>query len=587
MKAIDGSIIEFREINNGLYMHLCQKRDISEIQAYIASSLDWISIDNYEDYLHPRIKNLLPDPFHLLDMDLAVSRIIDAMNNGNRVMLFADYDVDGACSAAILKLFLVHLGIDVGIYIPDRFSEGYGPNKEAFLQIKNDGYDLVITLDCGTVAFDPMIYAKEIGLDAIVIDHHIGAERSPESIAFINPNRYNELSPYKYLSAGGVTFLLCVAVQQYMKRNNMFGNKEPYDLLSLIDLVALSTVCDVMKLEGLNRAFVSTGLKLMQSSPRNAIKAMMNVTNLSEIASVYHLGFIIGPMINAGGRMDDSSTGSRLLSCDDYDTCLQLAEKLMEANQERKEVEKKNLEFVGELVPENHNGFIFASDESLHQGVIGILASRIKDKHNAVTFIGSHIEENGESIIKVSCRSISGFDVGECVMSCLENGLLIKGGGHGAAAGFSCYYDMKESIIDFIYEKYGSQILELSKNRHIKVLKEISIDVINIDFVKSILVLEPFGISNPSPIFVINDIVFSGYKIMKDVHMAIFVKSKYTGVSYKITAFNIVGNSIGDCIMKLKYGSEFHCVASLGINSYMGKENIDIILQNLIDNTCI
>jgi single-stranded-DNA-specific exonuclease len=325
-KSALGHNWQHRICDSRLAMAIYQKSGLSEIASRLLAAKN-ISLDEVENYLRPTIKYSLPDPFLLLDMDVAVKKIIQAIKSKQKIVVFGDYDVDGATSSALLKRFFAMAGIEIEIYIPDRILEGYGPNVEALLNLKKSGADLVITVDCGTVAFEPLEAAYQAGLEVIVIDHHLGALEKPKAIAVINPNRLDEQFEHKNLAAVGVCFLLCVAVNKTLREENFYQENQLIEpqLLSLLDLVALGTICDVMPLTGLNRALVAQGLKIMKNRNNIGIRALCDVANLDEEPNSYHLGFVLGPRINAGGRVGKSDLGAKLLSSHDPEEAKEIA----------------------------------------------------------------------------------------------------------------------------------------------------------------------------------------------------------------------------------------------------------------------
>ena len=435
-KSVKGYEIQIRKFNDDKIKHLSQMFDIPEIVAKILSSKSIEEEDIY-DFLNPYIKNYLPDPSHLLDMDKSSDFLSKAVIDKSKITIFGDYDVDGATSSALLKRFFKMVGIKVDIYIPDRMTEGYGPNINALKKIKDSGSDIVITVDCGTVSFEPIKQAKDYGIDVIVIDHHLGSGTLPEAYAVVNPNRIDENSDCKNLAAVGVSFLLAVSITRSLRDKGYFKSTEEPDLLSLLDIVALGTICDVMTLKGLNRAFVKQGLKVINQRSNIGLSALMDVSNISGEVGVYHCGFIIGPRINAGGRIGKSHLGSKLLTTEDKDEAYQISQELEKLNMERRSIEEQILHQAFEkadnidgdipfLLVANDNDYIW------HKGVVGIVASRIKEKYNKPCAILSL--EGG--VGKASARSISGVDLGAVITSARNEGLLIEGGGHAMAAGF-------------------------------------------------------------------------------------------------------------------------------------------------------
>ncbi|MDR2609025.1 MAG: DHH family phosphoesterase, partial [Rickettsiales bacterium] len=310
-RSITNALWKLQEADQREILTLTQKFELPEILAR-ALVTRGVNVESAGNFLYPLIRSLLPDPFHLLDMDKAVCRIIRAINNGENIAIFGDYDVDGATSSALINRYLRAIGIRPIIYIPDRVNEGYGLNADALLQLKKKGIDLCISVDCGTLAYQPIEDAKNFGLDIIVIDHHLGTEKLPSAVAVVNPNRLDESSPYTNLAAAGVSFLLVVALNKNLREQGFFTNRKEPDLFDLLDLVALGTVCDVMQITDLNRAFVSQGLKVMSARKNVGLRVLFDALGILEKPSVSRLGFNIGPCINAGGRIGEASLGARL-----------------------------------------------------------------------------------------------------------------------------------------------------------------------------------------------------------------------------------------------------------------------------------
>ncbi|MCB2082107.1 MAG: DHH family phosphoesterase, partial [Rickettsiales bacterium] len=317
---------------------LSRQFDLPDFIARILS-MRGIGMDDAEAFLRPTLRDALPDPTHLLDMETAVARIVAAVQQQQKVVIYGDYDVDGATSSALLNRFFAMAGLDVNVYIPDRMTEGYGPNADAFRKLQEQGVQLVITVDCGTVSFEPIAAANALGMDVVVIDHHLGAENLPDAVAVVNPNRLDETSPLRYLAAVGLSFMLAVAVNRQLREAGWYDDKDEPDLLSLLDLVALGTVCDVMPLVGLNRAFVTQGLKIMQQRRNIGLKALADVARQDGPPTVYHAGFVLGPRINAGGRIGKANLGTRLLSTEDQEEAHAIAGELDRLNEERRAIE--------------------------------------------------------------------------------------------------------------------------------------------------------------------------------------------------------------------------------------------------------
>jgi single-stranded-DNA-specific exonuclease len=573
-----------KQRNNDLYWQLHNNYNVPEMVATLLSYRSDILIDNFNDFINPKIANLMPNPFHLKDMDKAVERIIQAIKQREKICLFADYDVDGATSAAILKKFLLFYGNDAQIYIPDRIREGYGPNTQALKDIQASGATLVITLDCGTVAFEPLQQAHKNGLDVIVIDHHIGTHENPSSIAVINPNRRDETSPLTYLCGAGVAFMLCSAIAITTK-NDFLQDGKKY-LMSLLDLVALGTICDVVPLIGLNRAFVKTGLKIINLQQNTGIKALLQVACITETITSQHLGFNIGPMINAGGRIGSSLHGATILSCKSNEIARQIAEELFTLNKTRAEMEMEIIEqAIIDIESINHSNLshIFQYSENWHQGVIGIVASRVKDRYNLPAIIGSIItdEENGDTLIKTSCRSIYGVNIGDVVLSGVSKGLLLKGGGHAMAAGFTIKQSRVEDFIEFIHNKIAQDVAILKQNIVLPIDYNISATAVNQDLLDNLNMLAPFGCANQQPQFTIKDVIVLKIDILKETHIKIFGKCKYSGQTIGAIAFRAVGSPLGDAILTSKTKT-ISIACQISQNTYLGKTTPSIIITDII-----
>ena len=546
------------------------------------------NFEEIENFLNPTIKASLPDPFDLLDMDLAVKKIISVIKDKKKITVFGDYDVDGATSSALLKRFFASIGFEIGIYIPDRILEGYGPNVEALLNLKKQGTDLVITVDCGTVAFEPLDAAHQAGLEVIVIDHHIGAFDKPQAIAVINPNRLDENFPHKNLAAVGVSFLLAVAVNKALRDCGFYveNNLQEPNLLSLLDLVALGTVCDVMTLDGVNRAFVTQGLKVMKSRTNIGIRALFDVANLDEEPSAYHLGFVIGPRINAGGRVGKADLGARLLSTQNEEEANKIAGELNIYNNQRKDIEVNILEEAKnylEPIHQNHPVLLAASSQ-WHQGVVGIVASRIKDLHNKPTAIIAIKDGIG----KASCRSISGVDFGAAIIKAKLQGILIEGGGHKMAAGFSIAEEKITELQTFLDAELSDAVTLSNQNKTSEFADILDINSANLNLAKELLRLEPYGVGNAKPRFLIKDLQIVEAKIVgaNEKHIrCVFSAKTLAGWNGRLTgfAFNAMDSDLGKILISKNKAKPIAIIGQININSWMGNDNLQIVVEDLIN----
>jgi single-stranded-DNA-specific exonuclease len=567
-----------------------QRFQLSEVLSNLLSSRE-ISLDEIENFLEPKIKTALPNPFELGDMEKAVAHVIEAVKKNKKITIFADYDVDGATSAATLKRFFREVGIDVGIYIPDRVLEGYGPNSQALLNLKKNGTDLVITVDCGTVAFKPLEDAAAVGLEIIVIDHHLGVLEKPDAIAVINPNLLNEVFPHKNLCAAGVSFLFAVAINKKLREENYYVQRKEPNLLNLLDLVALGTVCDVMSLTGLNRAFVSAGLKILKQRKNLGLREICDLAGLDEEPSAYHLGFIIGPRINAGGRVGKSDLGARILSSENESEVKEIAAQLEVLNKQRKEIEVQVLEEAVKALESGAGGFktsdpvIFAVSKYWHQGVIGIVASRLKDLYNKPVAVIA-IDDEGKKA-KASCRSISGIDFGGEILKARLEGLLLEGGGHAMAGGFSVLPEKISELHNFFNQNLGEKIIELSAHKKMEFDIALDLPQVNIELLKELAKLEPFGVGNGRPKFILRDVQKLKANIIGKTgeHISgIFCTKSAVGFSGQIqaVAFRSVNTPLGEILLDPKFTKPLNLVGTLNINTWMGIEKVQMLIEDVL-----
>jgi single-stranded-DNA-specific exonuclease len=566
-----------------------QRFQLSEVLSNLLASRN-ISLDEVENFLDPKIKTALPDPFELGGIEVAVDHVVKATQNRKKITIFADYDVDGATSAAILKRFFRDIGIDAGIYIPDRILEGYGPNSAALLNLKKSGTDLVIMLDCGTVAFKPLEDAAAVGLDIIVIDHHLGVLEKPKSIAVINPNLLDEKFSHKNLCAAGVTFLFVVALNKRLRELGFYKNYKEPNLLNLLDLVALGTVCDVMPLTGLNRAFVSAGLKILKQRKNLGLREICDLAALDEEPTAYHLGFIIGPRINAGGRVGKSDLGAKILSSEDEEEVKKIASQLEEFNKQRKEIEIQVLEEAVKGLEEGKNGFskndpvIFAISKNWHQGVIGIVASRLKDLYNKPVAVIA-IDDEGKKG-KASCRSISGIDFGGEILKARFADLLIEGGGHAMAGGFSVLPEKIAELHQFFCKNLGEKVSEITAQNIAHYDISLDLPQVNIELLKELSKLEPFGVGNHRPKFILRDVVkLKSNLIGKTAEHISCVFSSKSAIGFngniQAVAFRCANNKLGQILLDQKI-KNMSLVGTLNINIWMGVEKVQMIIEDAI-----
>lgn len=587
-KSVLGYNWQKKYCDERLALAISQRLQISDVLSKIIASNN-IALDEVENFLDPKIKTSLPNPFDLLDMDVAVDYVIDAIKNNKKITIFADYDVDGATSSALLKRFFRQIGVEANIYVPDRILEGYGPNSKALLDLKKSGSDLVITVDCGTVAFKPLEDAKKAGLEIIVIDHHIGVTEKPEALAVINPNRIDENFPHKSLCAAGVCFLFVVAVNKALRERGFYHQKKEPNILQLLDLVALGTVCDVMPLTGLNRAFVAQGLKILKARNNLGLSTICDLANLDEEPSAYHLGFILGPRINAGGRVGKSDLGAKILSTEDEDCAKEIAALLENFNKQRKDIEAQILAEAQDQIEKKLLGFssndavIFAASSNWHQGVIGIVASRLKDLYNKPVAVIAISDGKG----KASCRSIAGVDFGSEILKARLSGLLLEGGGHAMAGGFSVEEQKINQLHQFFNQNLQEKVALLSGQKTVEYDIELDLPQVNIELLKELAKLEPFGVGNSRPKFILRNLQKVQNKIIgADMqHISCSFSSKsLVGFSGNIqaVAFRSANTALANILLDPNYKKPINVAGTLNINSWMGVERVQLIIEDIL-----
>ena len=540
-----------------------------------------IKKEEIQTFLNPLIKNILPNPFVLKDMDLAIKRSCDAILKNEKIGIFGDYDVDGASASALLGKYFNSINRKFEIYIPDRKTEGYGPSEEGFMNLIKNNVNLIFTVDCGTMSFKPIDFAVNKNIDVIVLDHHQSEVNLPKAYSIINPNRIDDKSELNYLCASGVTFMFLVALNKSLRINNWFkeNNISEPNLLEYLDLVSLGTVCDLVPLVGLNRAIVKQGLKVLNNKKNLGLKTLLDLCNVQNNLSTYHLGYVIGPRINAGGRVGKCFLGASLLLNNDSKTSFKLAQELEKYNNERKNIENNLLK---EILTNSHinisDPVIILSGENWHEGVIGIIASRIKDIYNKPTIIISVTGEN----CKASARSVVGFDIGSLILNAVQKEFLLKGGGHKMAGGFTIKKDKIISFKDYCIKKFLNTKKNISPEKNIYIDSVIAPSALNINFFSKINHLAPFGSGNPEPRFIIEKLKPINSKIIQDKHIStIFLGSD--GSTFKGIAFNAKNSDIGQYLLN-KINSTLNVVGKMSLNEWKGEKNVEFIIDDISVN---
>lgn len=539
-----------------------------------------IRYDEVENFINPKLRNLMPEPFVLKDMEKAVNRVAEAIIKKQKIAIIGDYDVDGATSTSILKRYFGALGVIPAVHIPSR-EEGYGPSDLAFAEFQKENAELVITIDCGTTAFDVLNRASENGFDIIIIDHHEAENILPKVYAVVNPKRVDEDNPYKYLefmSAVGVGFMFLVALNRKLRNSGIFANGGEPDLMQLLDLVALGTVCDVVPLLGLNRAYVKQGLKVMAQLNNVGLKNLMMISGVTSAPSSYHLGYVLGPRINACGRVGNADLENILLCTESESEAKSLAEKFNAYNMERKDIEDYVvLQAIEQLEKEPQEypiAFVYGHD--WHQGVIGIAAGKLRERYNVPAFVMS--VENDE--VKGSARSVDGIDLGALIMSAKEQGLITGGGGHMMAAGFSLTEEQIPEFKKFVGEYVISKLGKEKITPIINIDCALNLSAVNTDLCKNLEILEPYGAGNPEPKILIKNVILNYPQIIGNGHVKCNVSSQRGG-KIKAICFNCADNQIGSAILNNK-GEIFDIVGKIKSDNWMGRENVQIIIEDLM-----
>jgi single-stranded-DNA-specific exonuclease len=534
-------------------------------------------------YLDPSLRTLLPDPARLQDMERAAERFASAIKGGEAIAVFGDYDVDGAASVALIERFLRAHGRDVATYIPDRLTEGYGPTAAALTGLVKDGAHLILTVDCGTTADAAIAAANAAGAEIIVIDHHQADEALPPAFAVLNPNRQDDLSGQGHLAAAGVAFLFLVATTRALRRDGYYRDRAEPDLLSLLDLVALATVCDVVPLKEANRAFVAKGLKVMRLRHNQGLRALADVARIDEAPTCYTLGFILGPRINAGGRVGASSLGARLLGCDDEIEARAIAAKLEALNTERRAIEERMLEEVfahaeASLAASPDQPLLFIAAEGWHKGLLGLIASRVADRFHLPAFVTA-LEPDGTAT--GSARSIAAVDLGAAVRAAVQDGLLLKGGGHAMAAGFKLERRKQEAVQAFLLERLAKPVAQAVVIRHLAIDGALSAAGANKELMDLLDRAGPYGPGHSEPRFVFPAHRLSRVRSMKDLHVRCTLQAA-DGSRIEACAFRVADTPIGTLLLKGE-GLPLHVVGHLRRTSWQGRESVELMIEDAAD----
>jgi single-stranded-DNA-specific exonuclease len=541
-----------------------------------------IALDDAQLFLNPTLKDLFPDPSSFADMDVAAEAILDAIVSGRPTAVFADYDVDGGTSSAILSRYFRAWGRELILYVPDRLMEGFGPTPGAFRALKKMGAELVVTVDCGAAAIEALKTANEIGLDVVVLDHHLmHDDHTPKTLALVNPNRPDCKSKHGFLAAAGVVFVMIAALNRLARKKNIAPPGGLPDPMKWLDLVALGTLCDVAPLKGVNRAFVNRGLAELERLDNPGLKALAEVAGIEAPKSVYHATFVLGPRLNAGGRIGDPWTAAKLLATDDRAEAVALAEKLNAQNAERKEVETNILAAATKQAEERLKqkpdaGIIVAGGEGWHPGVIGIVAGRLKEKFHRPAIVIGWGEGLGP-VARGSGRSVPGVNLGELVSSAAKKGLLLSGGGHAMAAGLSIDPRRIDELREHLEAETSGATFELAEARVLEIDGPLGTGAANTALLELIERVGPFGAQAPEPLFAVPNIRPQGARRVGENHLAFDMVGE-DGSRLRAIAFRVADGPEGEAAGK---GARLHVAGRLRLDTWRGKGAVQLEVADI------
>lgn len=570
-----------RGADEKLIAQMVQRFDFPEVLARILVSRQ-VGIDKMERFLSPTLRNDLPNPESLKDVEKTARRIADSIERGEEIGIMGDYDVDGATSSALLKLFLQSTGTKTRTFIPDR-DDGYGPNAKKMQEFYDAGIRLVATVDCGMTAFEPIDFGTKLGLDIVIIDHHEPERSLPNAYAVVNPKRLDEdpHHPCHAMAAVGVVFLVVVEINKILRQRGFYDDKikEP-DLRKWLDLVAFGTVCDVVPLKGVNRLFVKTGLKQALTRQNVGLKALSQLSKIHEQITSYHLGYILGPRINAGGRVGKSDLGMRLLSTFDEVEAAMIANELEELNVLRRTIESEVLEQAVKQAQQDidaGNPFILVCGENWHQGVVGIVAGRLKERFNLPSFV---LSIEGDDA-KGSSRSVPGVDLGTLVITAMQKGILSRGGGHPMAAGFSLETGRIEEFRAFLKDYISTHCwVESDAPKELMIDGILDVGAVNVDLLNKISQLEPYGEGNEEPTFVVQDVLLSKTILTKNGHIICKFSGKGGGYLDAV-CFRSANTPTGQMLLSNPAGQHYHVAGQLRLDTWNGQNKVQLIMNDI------
>ena len=539
-----------------------------------------VAEDDVARHANPTMREFLPDPSQFRDMDQAAERLAQAVLTQEKVTIYGDYDVDGATSAALLVRLLRDIGLEAGYYIPDRLLEGYGPSGEALVKLAEAGSSLIVTVDCGAMAYEALGMARDVGVDVIVVDHHKCAADLPPATALVNPNRLDEndlAASHGHLAAVGVAFLLGVALVRTLRARGYFEDKTPPDLMALLDLVALGTVADVAALHGLNRAFVSQGLKVLARRERIGMAALMDASRLNRAPLASDLGFALGPRINAGGRIGESTLGVRLLTTEDPEEARAIAAQLSSLNEDRRAIEAEVQEAAEAMIDGQANMAVqVLAGDGWHPGVIGIVAGRIKEKTGKPAIVIAN-DASGQG--KGSGRSISGVDLGAAIIAAREEGLLVAGGGHAMAAGLTIASEKLSEFAEFLDLRLGRDVERARAGQNMQLDLSLAPGGLTPELVTTLEAAGPFGVGWPAPRIAVGPVRIVKADIVGKDHLRIIAAGD-DGRSFKGIAFRAVETEMAQTLIHRSAGRRFHLAGRVKIDDWGARPAAELHVED-------
>jgi single-stranded-DNA-specific exonuclease len=529
---------------------IAERHELPEILGRVMAARG-VGLDEAEAFLNPTIRSLMPLPAALKDMEKGATRLVEAIIAQTRIGIISDYDVDGVSSAAIFQLFLRAVGSDAIIHVPDRLTEGYGPSEHAVKLLKEQGCALLLTLDCGVLAHDPLAHAAELGMETIIVDHHQAGEILPEAHAVINPNRQDDVSGFGYLCAAGVVMILIATVNKLLRAKGWYSETRPEpNMLQWLELVALATVCDVVPLKGLNRAYVTQGLKIMSRRENLGLAMLSDIARLKRSPDVYALGFVLGPRLNAAGRIGHADLALELLTTRDKGRANQLSQELEQLNRQRQAIELRVVDAAAiqaeaALGKEHRSSVIVVTNDAWHPGVVGLAAARLKERYQLPSFVLASNPKSG--LASGSGRSIAGVDIGSATRAALEAGVIVKGGGHAMAAGLTVEIAKLAELRSFLEEKLGSEVSNAAENS-LAIDGALTASGATLDLIELLEQAGPYGSAHPAPVF-----AFPAHKVVYadpagSDHIRCTLASA-DGTRIKAIAFRAMGTELGEVLL--------------------------------------